>query len=167
MPKSQKSVVIYDGVKFFIRGKKREELVLLLLNHTEIMCLEVIAKCDHLIIRKYLDLKQLISSVNLTVINDAFMIKKVSAEYHNKPFNAGKAMRELAVEQMVTMIRDRIELLPNEKGIFFKPAPEDKMFVSCIQEDGTIITRLGCELAEMPAELIPHDILGHIRFLPP
>jgi hypothetical protein len=167
MPKSPKSVIIYDGVKFFIRGKKREELILLLVNHTELMCLEVIAKCDLLITRKYLDLKQLISSVDLTLINDAFMMKKVSAEYHNKPFNAGKVMRDLAVEQMVSMIRERIQLLPNRNGFFFKPAPEDKMFTSSILDDGSISARLECELAEMPDAVIPHDILGHIRFLPP
>lgn len=164
MSKLQKSVVLYDGVKFFIRGKKREEVALLLINNIDLMCLEVIVKCDDLIIRKYLDLKQLIPTVDLTSINEAFLAKQSHAEYQNKPFNGGKVMRDLAVEQMVCTIRDRIELTAMKNDIYFKSSPNDKIFTSTIQNDGSTILTLTCELSEKPESVIPHDVSNHIRF---
>jgi hypothetical protein len=164
MSKVQKSVVLYDGVKFFIRGKKRKEIPVMLVNNSDDMCLEVIAKFDTVIIRKYLDLKQLIPTVDLTVINEAFLAKQSYAEYQNKPFNGGRVMRDLAVEQMVSTIRDRIELSPTKNDIYFKSSPNDKIFTSTVQNDGSTIFTLTCELSDRPETVIPYDVSEHIRF---
>jgi hypothetical protein len=73
-------------------------------------------------------------------------------------------MRDLAVDQMASMVREWIEVLPQKNGIFFKSSHNDKMFQVTHLLDGSVVSRLQCEMDLLPCEVEPFDVSNHSRF---
>jgi hypothetical protein len=150
--KSKIPEIIFDGSKYF--QQFNVEIEILIINHTEFLCLEVIAQLENMAVRKYLDMKVLITTLDMTAINESFGIKQNIALLQRVQFDAGKVMRDLATAMVVRTLTDRIDLTPLMNDIYFKTYPDD---LTIIPLDNSGI-RLAFELLVMPVGVQPYHL---------
>jgi hypothetical protein len=150
--KSKVPEIIFDGSKYF--QQFNVEIDILFINHTEYLCIEVIAQLGETAVRKYLDMKVLISTLDMTAINESFGIKQNIALLQRVKFEAGKVMRDLATTMVVRTLTERIDLTPMMDDIYFKTYPDDLTIVP-LDNSGV---RLAFELLIMPVGVQPYNV---------
>jgi hypothetical protein len=154
MPFSQPQEILFDGSKYM--PTKDINLKIKLVNHGTQMCLELIVQLESIQIRKYLDMKKLISNLDLTLINQQFLVKKNNALLNKVKFEYNKTMRGLATAMVVETLLNRIEISPHSDDIYFRIFPKD---IDITIMDGYFDQRLNFELRNKPRHLRPYVIV--------
>jgi hypothetical protein len=162
--KSTSREIIFDGFKYFVGA----ELEIVLINHTNLLCLEVIVTVKDQVVRMYLDMPQLIAELDLVTINAQFMRRRVFLADNNHVFDSSQMLRILANQMIARMVVDRLEVTESlrrnilssseeeeEFDIFLMPTATDKI---CSNSGST---RLSFDLGERPLSLKPFNLLKH------
>ncbi len=135
-----------------------------MVNHTELLCLEVIANVDEQIMRIYLNMKLLISKIDLILINAKYLVKRKAAKDNEDFFDAGQVMRHLATSMVVDMVAERLEITQRnaaEFNIFLRPTETDKTTDCLDPETFELLTKIDFEMNEKPRKLKPFNITRH------
>jgi hypothetical protein len=154
MRSEQRSKIIFDGLQHI--RKRNFNIDVCFVVHSESMCLEVIAQLKSGIVRKYLDLKLLISRLDLKLINQSFELKKRISIFQNVKFNAGKVMRCLASEMVVQTLIKRMDITADLNDVYFRKLAHDKLL--SISPRGELSKKLSFEMSFKPDDVRPFQI---------
>ncbi len=166
-PRAAPSVVLFDGIKRF--ENLGLELEIILVNHTDVLCLELITKLNEVEARLYLDMKFLISKIDLKVMNTVFQQKRQEAVEKNIFFNAGKEMKALATQLVASSVINRLEVsqvtnnITNsvEFDIFLQPTEKDITFECINPTTYDLHTKIDFQYNEKPSSVTAYDIFRH------
>ncbi len=161
------TVVIFDGIKRF--EDLALELEIFLVSHTDELCLELVTKRHEVEARLYLDMKFLISKIDLNVMNTIFQQKRQQAVEQNVFFHSGREMKALAIELVVQSVISRVEILQvindfnntTEFDIFLQPTETDITYDCLDPISYNLHSKLDFQYNEKPPSVIPFNIVRH------
>ena len=162
--------IVFDGTKrIFLKDNLRQKsqilINVLIIEHASFNCFEVITKYKDSIVRMYLNSKILKLMVDTESLKETFKIKCKIFEEQKHDFNTEEVIKDLETRNLVTMIKERLEI-SHEYKVYLLASATDKTIVHYNPLTDDCETLLEFELSGKPEGLNAYDVTGHSTFYP-